>query len=85
MGKNVMNEIDKKFLEDLRVTLTEGKTPVSLIYKEEYSFLIEPCEKLEVWHGEEMIGAYDTFDELIHNFLIDDKTFISQIANIDYD
>ena len=42
-------------------------------------------EQVEVFSNGEILGVYKTIDDLHLNFLIDGKSFIERISEIEYD
>lgn len=75
----------KSFLKDILEDLTISQTPINLLYKD-YGFQIDPGGRgAEVWHLGEMVGKYETIEDLFFNFRLDGKPFIERISEIEYE
>ena len=82
--KYAKNEDEKCFLEDLIGELN-SQSPVNLIFRD-YGFQIDPCGGgAEVWHLGEMVGKFETIEDLFFNFQLDGKPFIERISEIEYE
>lgn len=81
----VKNEKDKQFLRDLLNDLKLSQMPVNLVCGN-YGFQVDPCGLgAEVWHLGEMVGKFETIEDLFFYFQIDGKTFIDQLSKIEYE
>ena len=81
----VKNESDKQFLRDLLNDLKLSQMPVNLVCGN-YSFYVDPCGSgAEVWHLGEMVGKFETIEDLFFKFYIDGKPFIEQLSEIEYE
>lgn len=82
--KLMINQEDLDFLLDLRKTLLEDQCPIELICNG-YAFQIDPgAGGAEIWHLGEKVAEYTSIDDLFFNFKIKGKSFIEQLAEIDY-
>lgn len=80
----IQDKEDLEFLLNLRITLVEDQSPVELICNG-YGFQIDPgAGGAEIWHLGEKVAKYTSVDDLFFNFKIKGKSFIEQIADIDY-
>lgn len=78
-----LDKNDLEFVLNLYASI-ETRSEVTLQYKD-YSFLVEPCgEKIILWHCGNEVARYDCLDDMLLQFKLDDKSFIEQIAQIDY-
>ena len=81
----VKNKEDLDFLEEIRLALSDNYlNEVHLVYKEKY-LAIEPINSKIVvfFEGEEHV--FDNVDEVFFNFVLDGKSFIERVAEIDYE
>ena len=85
--KNVLNnEKQIEFLETIIEDLSlNSQSEVFLKYKD-FCFLLEPHgEKVEIFSNGQTLGVYKNINDLFLNFLIDGKSFIERIAELEYD
>lgn len=77
-----MNE----FLEDIKSAVgVDSQMEVFLRYKD-LPFMLEPHgEQLDVCSKGEVLGSYKNFDDMAKNFMIDGKSFVERINEIEYD
>ena len=75
-----------EFLEDIKQAVgVDSQMEVFLRYKE-FPFMLEPHgEQIDVRSKGEVLGCYDNFDDMAKNFMLDGKTFIERIDEIEYD
>ena len=65
--------------------MTKNKYELDLTFRG-FKFGIEPSgESVSVWGKNELLAEYDSFDDMLENFLLDGKPFIEQISEIEYD
>ena len=83
---NKLNPFELDFLESIQKALgVNSQREVFLKYKN-FPFVLEP-------HGEEilvrsmgvMLWRYKDFNEMIYTFKLDEKAFVEQISEIDFD
>ena len=79
-----LNEDDAAYLADLREGII-NQNELDLTFRG-FKFGIEPSgESVSVWGKNELLAEYDSFDDMLENFLLDGKPFIEQISEIEYD
>ena len=83
--KYVKNEESLDFIQSLYEELTIEQSPVRLSCLG-YGFQIDPCGGgAEVWHLGQMVGLFNTIDDLFLRFQIDGKPFIERVSELDYE
>ena len=86
LKKYNVNSDDYIFLEDLIFNIVDSQMSVNLIFDNKYSFQIDPCgNEFEVWHLGKKINTFKDLDDLLYNFIIDEKPFIEQLSQIVYE
>ena len=82
----LIDEKQREFLQTIIEDLSlDSQSEVFLKYKD-FCFLLEPHgEKVEVFSNGQTLGVYQTIDDLFLNFLIDGKSFIERISELEYD
>lgn len=79
-----LNEEGAAFLADLREGL-KNQNELDLTFHG-FRFGIEPSgESVSVWGKDKLLAEYDSFDDMLENFLLDEKPFIEQLSEIEYD
>ncbi len=79
-----LNEEDATFLADLREGII-NQNELELNFHG-FRFGIEPSgESVSVWGKDELLAEYNSFDDMLENFLLDGKPFIEQLSEIEYD
>lgn len=83
--QDVLNAYDLEFIEDIKKAVgIDSQVEVFLKYKN-FSFLLEPHGvEICVYSNGELLGRYKDFDNMAKNFLIEGKSFIDCISEIEY-
>lgn len=78
-------ELDnKQFLDWIKIEL-ENQNEVSLHYKN-FTFVLQPNGKcIEVYSKGKTLANYNTFDEFLANFSIDNYLFVQIVDEIDFE
>lgn len=74
-----MNKKSKELIKDLKTCLIDSQIPIVLNCND-YTFLIEPCTKLQIWRNNKVIAEFETLDDLLNHFEVNGKSLISQIS-----
>ncbi len=78
------DENDINFVQELYEIIISGQSSVELSYKN-FAFLLEPMGKIiEIWHEGVCVAKFGSFDDMLLNYLLDDKPFIKQIPSVDF-
>ena len=74
------------FLEDIRLAVgVDSQVEVFLKYRN-FPFVLEPHgERIDVFSKGEILGSYENFDDMAKSFMIDGKSFLERITDIEYD
>ena len=80
----IKNETDRQFFIELYEDLKVSQIPLNLEYSN-YGFQIDPGGNgAEVWHLGEMVGKFETMEDLFFNFKLDGKPLIERLSEIEY-
>ncbi len=84
--KYLTDKDDIKFVQDIcDAVAVDSQCEVFLKYVE-LPLLLEPHgEEIQVWSQGVMLGRFETIDDLLLNFKLNDKPFILCTVDMDYD
>ena len=84
LTKYNLDDDDILFLTEMEDACINGQSEIILEYKEK-SFVLEPRGKaVQVYAYGEVLGDYESFDDLLLNYKIDDKPLIELVKELDY-
>ncbi len=79
-----LNEADIAFLLQTEDWCINGQSEIVLQYKDK-SFVLEPHGKaVQVYGYGEVLGDYESFDDLLLNYKIDGKPLIELVKELEY-
>ncbi len=79
-----LNDDDITFLLQTEDWCINGQSEIILQYKDK-SFVLEPHGKaVQVYGYGEVLGNYESFDDLLLNYKIDGKPLIELVKELDY-
>ena len=84
LTKYNFDDDDVIFLLEIEDACINGQNEIILDYKGK-GFVLEPHGKaVQVYGYGEVLGDYDSFDDLLLNYKIDDKPLIELIKDLEY-
>ena len=83
LNKYLTKEEDKQFIKDICLALApDSQCEVFLKYGA-LPLLLEPHgEEIQVWSHDVMLAKFDTIDEMLVGFKLNDKPFVSCIGEM---
>ncbi len=84
LTKYSFNDDDIIFLLEIEDACINGQSEIILQYKDK-SFVLEPHGKaVQVYGYGEVLGDYESFDDLLLNYKIDGRPLIELVKELDY-